>query len=454
MRRDPNSTGIYIHFPYCIQKCHYCDFYSIGLDQDARLPERSTTVPAAYLAAFLESLKLELARRLQPLPVATTSKQTPANTTAGPAAREGDAPALDFRRFEEVNTIFFGGGTASLMPPELIHEILELLRGEFVFAKNIEITLEGNPENFSADYLAALHQLGVTRVNVGLQSFREDLLDSMNRYYDPGRYDAVLENLRSSEIAQIGGDLIYGFPGQTAAEFYDDLERVLAARVNHLSVYSLTLESNTAYAGHVRTGKMIAPGEELQERIFQELPQALAAHGLAQYEISNFARPGHECRHNLRYWLYENYLGLGPGAHGFDGRLRYGNSRSFTNWQRDPAGAPLQRHNPLEELPLVYLRLCDTIETRVFREVLVRESGHPEVVVDRTAEIFAEWEAAGYGSFVDERDAEANNAAPAKAADRAHGFRWNMRGLLQLDDRIFEMCDALSEASTTPPIEK
>ena len=435
MRRDPNSTGIYIHFPYCIQKCHYCDFYSIGLDQDARLPGHSTTVPPAYLAAFLEALKLELDRRLQPVPAAATAIQTPANTTAGPSALASGEAALDFRRFERVNTIFFGGGTASLMPPEFIHEILELLRKEFVFAEDIEITLEGNPENFSAHYLAALHQLGVTRVNVGLQSFREDLLDEMNRYYDPGRYDAVLENLRSSEIAQIGGDLIYGFPGQTAEEFYDDLERVLAARVNHLSIYSLTLESNTAYAGHVRSGKMVAPGEELQERIFQELPQALATHGLAQYEISNFARPGYECRHNLRYWLYESYIGLGPGAHGFDGRLRYGNSRSVANWQRDPAGAALQTHNPLDELPLVYLRLCDTIETEVFREVLVREGGYPETVIDRAAEVFAEWEAAGYGSL-----------SSASAGD-SRGFRWNINGLLQLDDRVFEMCDALSEAA-------
>ncbi|MCR9142677.1 MAG: radical SAM family heme chaperone HemW [bacterium] len=440
MQRDPSSTGIYIHFPYCIQKCHYCDFYSVGLDQDTRLPDRATAVPAEYLAAFLESLKLELRDRLEP------ANMNGVRHGDRSARNESDPDHRGFRRFETINTIFFGGGTASLMPPELIREILEVLRGEFLFAANIEITLEGNPENFSADYLTALHELGVTRVNVGLQSFREDLLDSMNRYYDPGRYDAVLENLRSSQIEQIGGDLIYGFPGQTAAEFYDDLERVLAARVNHLSVYSLTLESNTAYAGHVRTGKMIAPGEELQERIFQELPEALAARGLTQYEVSNFSRPGYECRHNLRYWLYESYLGLGPGAHGFDGRYRYGNSRSVANWQKNPAAAALQRHNPLEELPLVYLRLCDTIDANVFREVLVQEGGHPERVVDRAEEIFAQWAAAGYGSWTNAREG-ASDSAQALEGDR--GFRWDMNGLLQLDDRVFEMCDAL-EATTQP----
>ncbi|MEQ9364462.1 MAG: radical SAM protein, partial [Leptospirales bacterium] len=313
-----------------------------------------------------------------------------------------------------------------------IQEILKLLRGEFAFAENIEITLEGNPENFTADYLRSLHQLGVTRVNVGLQSFREDLLDDMNRYYDPGRYDAVLENLRDAAIQQIGGDLIYGFPGQSEAEFYADLNRTLAAGVNHLSIYSLTLESNTTYAGHVRTGKMIAPGEDLQERIFQDLPRVLAERGLRHYEISNFARPGYECRHNLRYWLYESYLGLGPGAHGFDGYSRYGNSRSVSNWQKAPASAAFEQHDPLEELPLVYLRLCDAIDANLFRDVLVGEGGFSERVADRARAVISGWVDAGYGESV--------ATAPC-------GFRWKMNGLLQLDDRVLEMCAALEESA-------
>lgn len=421
MRRDPTATGIYVHFPYCIQKCHYCDFYSVGMD---RLPELAapadansthrprTTVPDPQLAAFFRNLTTEFEQRL----------------------KAGESGA-GFRRFEKINTIFFGGGTASLMPPELIERILALFRREFTFTSDVEITVEGNPENFSADYLAGLHQLGVNRVNVGLQTFREDLLASMHRYYDPGQYETVLENLAAAKINRIGADLIYGFPEQSADEFYADLKRTVSAGVNHLSVYSLTLEPNTTYAGHVHTGRMRAPGEELQERIFQELPATLARQGLEQYEVSNFARPGFACRHNLRYWLYETYMGLGPGAHGFDGRFRYGNTRSIAGWQKDPAGAAFDAHDPLQEFPLVYLRLCDTLMLKDFSDALVAEAGFPESILSSVATIFEDWRAAGYVERAD------------GAGEKADGVRWTGAGLLQLDDRIVEMCAALEAAA-------
>lgn len=444
MRRDPDTTGIYIHFPYCIQKCHYCDFYSVGMDHvtpelevSPAGPQR-TTVPAEQLHSFYNSLREELEQRLRAPDQYKSLSSSPGRDDTG------------FRRFRRVNTIFFGGGTASLMPPELIEKILTLLRSEFEFTLDIEITIEGNPENFTADYLEGLHQLGVTRVNVGLQTFREDLLDSMNRYYDPGRYETVLGNLSAAAIDRIGGDLIYGFPGQSEEEFYADLDRTLAAGVNHLSIYSLTLEPNTAYAGHVRTGKMIAPGEELQERIFQHLPDNLEKRGLVQYEVSNFARPGFTCRHNLRYWWYESYLGLGPGAHGFNGLLRYGNSRSIANWQTNPAGATLQPHDPIQELPLVYLRLCDRVEASVFYDVLVTEGGMPEQVARRAAEVIESWQRAGFGnSIVPGISGRTNEVADSRATTvnaRGANIRWNTAGLLQLDDRVLEMCEALEEA--------
>lgn len=438
-RRDPNRTGIYVHFPYCIQKCHYCDFYSVGLDQLSHPGrgdgERSsaalnagpstthstqTAVVPALLNEFVESVRIEFHERIR-----------------NPR----------FRCFEEVNTIFFGGGTASLLPPELIAGLLDLFRSEYRFTPEIEITLEGNPENFTADYLKSLSQIGVTRVNVGLQTFQEQRLAEMHRFYNPGQYEQVLENLqRSAErsrthgdgIANIGGDLIYGFPGQTAEDFYADLERTIAAGVNHLSIYSLTLEENTAYAGHVLKGRMAAPTESKQAEIFLELPAKLAAAGLEHYEVSNFARAGNECRHNLRYWLYESYLALGPGAHGFDGAERYGNPRSIALWKQNPAGAKSEEHVLLDDFPLGYLRLCDRLDAGVFAQVLEDEYGCAPDITQRAIAMLNEWERRGDVVRVS-RDGD------VPESDGTNTWRWTRDGLLRLDERVVEMCGELGE---------
>ncbi len=438
-RRDPQRTGIYVHFPYCIQKCHYCDFYSVGLDQinqpDRRAHSSSasatahagghanaqTAVAPALLDEFVENIRVEFHERVQ-----------------NPR----------FRRFEEINTIFFGGGTSSLLPPELIADLLDLFRGEYRFTPDIEITLEGNPENFTQDYLESLAQIGVTRVNVGLQTFQEQRLAEMHRFYNPGQYEQVLENLHRAAtraesqgraISRIGGDLIYGFPGQTAADFYADLERTIAAGVNHLSIYSLTLEDNTAYAGHVLKGRMAAPTESLQAEIFVDLPAKLAAAGLEHYEVSNFARAGSECRHNLRYWLYESYLALGPGAHGFDGVERYGNPRSVALWKQNPAGAKSEEHVLFDDFPLGYLRLCDRIEADVFAQVLGDDYGCAAEITERAVGLLEEWE--HRGDLVRLDDAALDNTKSAGKSPLC--WRWTRDGLLRLDERVVEMCGVL-----------
>lgn len=400
MRRQANATGIYIHYPYCIRKCAYCDFYSVGLEDSGRY-DRGAGVDPRLQRAYRDAVIRELRER---------------------------APA--FQNYRSVNTIFFGGGTASLLQPEIIADVLVQIREHFEITAGAEITLEGNPENFHSTYLKQLEDAGVTRVNVGLQTFREDLLDLVNRYYDPGRYEEVLANLANSNIAAVGGDLIYGFPGQSRADFEHDLVRVLEHKaVNHLSIYSLTVEPGTPYAAQLRQRKIEAPLEGLQEDIFRELPEIMRAAGFEHYEVSNFARPGFSCRHNLRYWLYESYMGLGPGAHGFDGTHRYGNPRNVAAWQSNPAGAPQLEHEPLTDLPLSYLRLARGIRAEVFEAVLCEEGDYPREVAAAAAELFERWAARGLGRREDD------------------GFAWSMDGLLTLDDRVLEMSEVLEQAA-------
>ncbi len=397
LRRDATQLGVYIHFPYCIRKCHYCDFFSVGLDSLA--PDRQ--VPVDLLGRYERTLFAELAERRSA-----------------------------FASYASVNTIFFGGGTASLLPPESLARILSRLRANFRIADDAEITLEGNPENFTPEYMASVRALGVNRINVGVQTLQTDFLDAMNRYYDAGRYEGIFERLEHAPFANAGGDLIYGFAGQTFAQFEADLERALAARLSHLSVYSLTVESGTPYAALLQRGAMRAPEEELQEKIFSVLPARLARAGLRQYEISNYARPGFECRHNLRYWLYEPYLGLGPGAHGFDGRHRYGNPRSIAAWEADPARAPMQAAEPLSEVPLMFLRLTAGIALADLAGCLA-EAGLPRAAA-RSQEVFQTWRASGLGEIIER--------------DEAQWFVWAPSATLQLDDRVAELSAVLEAA--------
>ena len=405
--RNPRATGVYVHFPWCYQKCRYCDFYSVGLER-----ARATgAVPPELLQQYEAGIIRELESRLDSWPMRT------------------------------INSIYFGGGVASLMPAATLANILQRLRCEFELLEQCEITLEGNPESFTAEYLRELEECGITRVNVGIQSFDEALLKSMGRYYSPGQSERVLELLSRSSLAA-GVDLIYGFPGQTEAGFHADLARALEANVEHLSLYALTAEPNAPYHADINSGRSDAPDEELQFRLFTELPGFLADRGFEHYEISNFARAQKYSRHNLRYWLYEPYLGLGPGAHGFSGKLRYANVRDFEAWSRAPASAPTHPHDPRYELPLNLLRLCVAFDPALFREVFDVERS-----ANAAEQTLARWVAKGLGEFVSATDGRFTAGAlcvTGEAGTSRELFQWKPAGLLYLDDRILEMIEALA----------
>ena len=400
--RRSRFTGLYIHFPFCIQKCDYCDFFSLPLNG-------AREVGTAFLRQYGDALRTEFAGR-----------------------------KAAFDSSSGVNTIYFGGGTSSLMPADFIAELLEFFREEGFLSPEgdksdeREITLEGNPENFTADYLADLGRIGITRVNSGIQTFGRRSLEAMNRYFDPDRYADVLARLDESPIPHVGADLIYGLPGQSEDDFYADLERLLATRIDHLSLYSLTAEAGTAYARRVDAGEP-SPDDELQARIMAALPAHLSERGFHQYEISNFARPGASCRHNLRYWYYETYMGLGPGAHGFDGRLRYGNARNLEKWLADPLHAGPTAHDPTADVALNLLRLTTPIPDDLVREIFTGMTELPPATRDTLATTFLQQ----LQHFADQHHAYRTESGT---------FQWTQPGLLHLDDHIYTITEALEQA--------
>lgn len=405
--RRADRAGLYIHFPYCVQKCDYCDFYSLSLEGEKKVG-----------AEFFERFRRGLVREFQ-----------------------GRVAAF---RTRPIDTVYFGGGTGSMLPAEFIAGLLAFFRDEGLFPANsqesVEITLEGNPEHFTPDYLRDLHRAGVTRVNTGIQTFERRALEAMNRYFDAERYDRILADLGASPIEHLGADLIYGLPGQSEASFYRDLDALLATRLDHLSLYSLTAEAGTRYAAKLQTGRATPPDEEAQTAIFCALPAYLAERGFAQYEISNFARPGATCRHNLRYWYYEPYLALGPGAHGFDGLRRYGNARNLEKWLADPLHAAPVPHEPTADVALNLLRLTAPIPRDFIDEIW---SEMPELSTQESRAYAGAFHRQ-LAAWVEQGLAEWTRATATTGEEQA-AFRWREAGLLQLDDRIFEMHAALEK---------
>lgn len=331
-----------------------------------------------------------------------------------------------FAQFDRIGSIFFGGGTASLLPAESVHRILQAARQNFDFTEDVEITVEGNPESMSPEYIRSLSEAGANRIHVGVQSLRPHTLKTLDRYYDEERYAAIIETLRGSAIENRGADLMYGVPGQTVEEFKEDLDLIASAGVTHLSLYSLTVEQGTAYDLAVRKKSAAPPEEDIQADLFALLPDELRSRGFEQYEVSNFARNGLYSRHNLRYWMYEPTLAVGPGAHGFDGGMRYGNPRNTLVWQKGPFDAALTAHDALIELPLCILRIVLPMPFEFLENLFSTLTGPAS---REAISLLREWISQGH------------------ATEEGGSFQWKTSGLSFLDDRVQEMQERLVLAS-------
>lgn len=270
--------GIYVHVPFCIKKCNYCDFYSH--------PPRDE----GEMERYFEALKVP-----------------------------GDEE-LGGRHF--VDTIFFGGGTPSLAEPRHIEGILEKIRASYELAADAEITIECNPETLTAAKLEAYRGMGINRVSIGVQSLDDEVLRRMGRVHDAAK---AREAVRMALAAGFNTncDLIFGAPGQSFESFKAGLDELLGSGIQHISFYSLQIEEGTPFYIDYRFGSLQIPSWEENRRMYHYAVDAVKAAGFHHYEVSNAARPGFECRHNLKYWTMQDYLGIGRGAHSFIGGRRF-----------------------------------------------------------------------------------------------------------------------------------
>lgn len=274
----PPPLSLYIHFPWCVRKCPYCDFNSHAVREG--VPE------AAYIDALIADLQQSL-------------------------------PDIWGRR---IHSVFFGGGTPSLMSPAGLERLLTAVRMLLPLAADAEITLEANPGTLEAQHFAAFRDVGINRLSLGLQSFDDRHLAALGRIHGGDEARRAID-LALSIFERVNGDLMYALPEQTLAEALADLDTAVAAGLNHLSCYHLTLEPNTAFAA----APPQLPDEDSAADMQEAIEARLAHTGFQHYETSAFARPGHRCRHNLNYWHFGDYLGIGAGAHGklsFHDRIR------------------------------------------------------------------------------------------------------------------------------------
>ncbi len=271
-------AGIYFHIPFCRRICAYCDFYK---NADLRLKEPT-------LAAMEREV---VARR-------------------------------DFLRGEAVRTIYFGGGTPSLVSAEWIGRAIELCRATFDCSPLEEVTLEANPDDLSEEYLKALREVGVNRLSIGIQSFDDEVLRTMNRRHDAAAAVWAVETARAVGFDNITIDLIYGLPFGPKDALTRSLAQAVALGVEHVSAYHLTIEPNTRFGRMAERGELAPVPEEESERQYNQVHTTLTEAGYDHYEISNFAREGRRSRHNSSYWQSQPYLGIGPAAHSFDGESR------------------------------------------------------------------------------------------------------------------------------------
>lgn len=299
------ALALYIHWPFCVSKCPYCDFNSHvrgSVDQDR------------WRAALLA----DLAHEADLLPDRT------------------------------LTSIFFGGGTPSLMPPETVAALIEAAGRYWRVAGDVEITLEANPSSVEAARFADLAAAGVNRVSLGLQALDDETLHFLGRAHDVEEGLAALATAQR-HFARVSFDLIYARPGQTEADWDAELAHALSFGTEHLSLYQLTIEPGTRFETEVRTGALIPADPDHAATLYELTRDRAGAAGIPAYEISNHARPGAESRHNLTYWRYGTYAGIGPGAHGRRGGMATQRHRKPENWL---SGIDRNAHGLVEELPL------------------------------------------------------------------------------------------------------
>ena len=335
--RNPQSFGLYIHIPYCLSRCHYCDFNSYRFD-------------AVHVEQYLEALAQEITLRA----------------------------SSDAVRHQPVCSVFFGGGTPSILQASQLIGILDHCRAAFTFEAGAEVSLEANPGTVDLPKLRALREGGVTRVSLGVQAVQDRLLQRIGRAHTAYEAERAFWSMREAGFSNINLDLMFGLPGQSADDWLETLDWAIGAGPEHVSAYGLILEEGTPLHQEHCKGEIGLPDEETEAVMYRMAVDRLRDAGFEHYEISNFARPGFRCRHNLVYWQHQEYLGLGAGAHSFlAGRRLYNESlpARYTSaiTQRGTAVAgseELSADMLRSERLMLGLRLRAGLDVQAFKDVL------------------------------------------------------------------------------------
>lgn len=284
-------AGIYIHIPFCVQRCSYCDFYKEISSDDKKID--------AFVDALLQEIELR----------------------------------KDYLRKEDIATVYFGGGTPSVLKPEHFESIFYLLRSHFTICADAEITMEANPDDLTEAYLKSLSPLPFNRLSIGIQSFNDKRLKALNRRHNAAQAYAAVANARKFGFKNISIDLIYGLPNQDLADWEAQLDAVFELEVEHISAYGLSYEEGTALWKQREKGLVMPVDDDTTIEMFKLMRQKMHEQNFEAYEISNYAKTGFRSKHNSAYWKFVPYLGLGPSAHSFDGLSRQWNVSSIQQYK-------------------------------------------------------------------------------------------------------------------------
>ena len=280
--------GLYIHIPFCIKKCKYCDFTSF-------------TECEGIFDEYVKKICMEMQEY----------------------------------RGEEINTIFIGGGTPSLLSIDELKKMIECINNTFVLKENAEFTIETNPKTLTHEKLSAIRELGVNRISIGVQSFNDEELKKIGRIHDAGDAEDAIIMAKEAGFSNINIDLMFSLPGQTLESFKNNLNKTINLGITHISCYSLILEEGTPLFEEYEKNMLNLPDEETDRAIYQFTCEELKKNGYEQYEISNFSKKGYECKHNLKYWDCDEYIGIGVAAHSYYKGVRFFNTNSLDIYMQE-----------------------------------------------------------------------------------------------------------------------
>lgn len=326
------KLGIYIHIPFCKQKCNYCDFYSVKWNDEWE---------NKYVEAVINEIKSYRAK---------------------------------LENNFSIDTIFFGGGTPTIVKAENLDRILNSLKDFCKIDKDAEISMEANPNTLTEEKLKSYRQIGINRLSVGIQSLNDEILKKIGRIHSANEALEAIDRLKNAGFENINADVMFNIPGQTVNDIEETVLKIIKSGVKHISFYSLKLEKGTPMYSMEKAKKIVMPDEEIEREMYYAGRDVMERNNLFQYEISNFAAKGYECKHNLKYWDQEEYIGLGPSAHSFMDNVRYSNpsdlrlycENSVSNSFEKIVQEQLDKNDLMFEYIMLRLRLTEGINVKTF----------------------------------------------------------------------------------------